>query len=86
MLSRALSFVLRWGGFFVLCVAVGVALEKAGLPAHGTLHDVWQTFTHSFRYVDRWFVWAMPYAVLGGLVVGPLVLMALFDRFRRRGR
>ena len=70
----------------MLCVAVGVALEKAGLPAHGTVHDVWLSVTHTFRHAGRWFAWAMPYATLGGLVVAPLLLLALFDRRRRRRR
>ena len=79
-----IAFVLRWGAVFVLCVSVGVALEKAGLPAHGTLHDVWRTVAGWSRHLDRWFAWAMPYAMLGGLVVAPLLLLALFDRHRRR--
>ena len=81
-----IAFFLRWAGFFVLCVSVGVALEKVGLPAHGTLHDVWRTIVGMSHQVDRWIAWSIPYALLGGLVCGPLLLLALFDRRRRQRR
>jgi len=72
-------------GLFVLCVLVGLFLESIGITAHGVLYDTWQTIGSLFRRIGNLVAWSLPYALLGAIVVVPLMLLGLVER-RRRGR
>ena len=80
-----MTYVGRAVGLFVLCVLVGLFLESIGITAHGILTDTWRTVGGLFRKVGDLVAWSLPYALLGAIVVVPLLLLSLVER-RRRGR
>jgi hypothetical protein len=81
-----MSFVGRAIGLFVLCVLVGLFLETIGISARGILNDTWHTVGAVFRRLVDLIDWALPYALLGAVIVVPLTLLSFFDKRRRRGR
>ncbi len=81
-----MTLVGRAIGLFVLCVLVGVFLESIGVTAHGILYDTWHTIGALFRKIGDLVAWSLPYAVLGAIVVVPLMLLSLVERRRRRRR
>ena len=80
-----MTYVGRAIGLFVLCVLVGLFLESIGITAHGVLTDTWHTIGSLFRKIGDLVAWSLPYALLGAIVVVPLMLLSLIGR-RRRGR
>ena len=73
-------------GLFVLCILVGLFFESIGITAHGILTDTWHTIGALFRKLGDLVAWSLPYALLGAIVVVPLMLLGLVARRRRRGR
>ena len=70
-------------GLLVLCLLVGLLLTRLGIAAHGILTDTWHTILAVFRLVGGLVWWAVPYMLLGAVVVVPLFLLLLIAR---RGR
>ena len=78
------SMIGRAIGALVLCLLVGLLLTHLGIAARGILTDTWHTILAVGRLVGDLIVWAVPYTLLGVVVV-PLLLIGLFFR-RGRGR
>ncbi len=64
-------------GVVVLCLLVGLFLTHLGIAARGILTDTWHTILSVFRLVGDLIVWAVPYTLLGAVVVVPLLLLGL---------
>jgi Na+/H+-dicarboxylate symporter len=79
-----MTIVGRAIGLFVLCLLVGLFLEGLGVTAHGILTDTWHTIGSVFHKLGDFIVWSLPYALLGAVIVVPLMLLGLIDRRRRR--
>jgi len=71
-------------GLFALCVLVGMFLESVGITARGIMTDTWHTLGLLWRKSRDFALWSLPYAMLGGIIVVPLALLSLLDRFHRR--
>ena len=81
-----MSLVGRAIGLFVLCVLVGLFLETIGVSARGIFYDTWHTIGAVFRRIGDLLDWALPYALLGAVIVVPLTVISFFDKRRRRRR
>ncbi len=79
-----MTLVGRAIGLFVLCALVGLFLESLGITAHGILSDTWHTIGLLFRRIGDLVAWSLPYALLGAIIVLPLLLLSLIERRRRR--
>ncbi len=79
-----MTLVARAIGLVVLCVLVGLLLEGLGITAGGILHDTWNTIVAVATKFRDLVAWAVPYALLGAVIVVPLALLNLVGRFRRR--
>jgi len=71
-------------GLFVLCILVGLFLESIGITLQGLLTDTWHTLDMLWQKSRDLVAWSLPYALLGAIIVVPLVLLSLVDRLRRR--
>jgi succinate dehydrogenase hydrophobic anchor subunit len=71
-------------GCVVLCLLVGLLLNHLGIAARGILTDTWRTILEVFRLVADLVSWAVPYTLLGAVVVVPLLLLGLVSRRLRR--
>jgi hypothetical protein len=69
----------------LLCLLVGLLLDSLGISARGILHDTGHTILLVGRLAVRLVEWALPYMLLGAVVVLPaaIILWAL-KRGRRR--
>ena len=74
MIGQALG---RLIGLLVLCLLVGLLLTHLGIAARGILTDTWHTIELVFRLIGNLVEWAVPYALLGAIVVVPVVLVEL---------
>jgi hypothetical protein len=70
-------------GALVLCLLVGLLLTHLGIAARGILTDTWHTILAVARLVGDLIVWAVPYTLLGAVVVVPVLLIGFV--FRRGG-
>ncbi|HEX3954345.1 MAG TPA: DUF6460 domain-containing protein [Stellaceae bacterium] len=73
-------------GLFVLCVLVGLFLERLGITAQGMLNDTWHTIGALGGRIAALLTWSLPYALLGALIVVPLFLLNLLANYRRGRR
>ena len=64
-------------GVLVLCLLVGLLLTHLGIAARGILNDTWHTILSVGRLVGNLVEWAVPYTLLGAVVIVPLALMGL---------
>jgi hypothetical protein len=64
-------------GLLVLCLLVGLLLTHLGIAARGIMTDTWHTIVSVFRLVGTLAWWAVPYMLLGAVVVVPLLLLGL---------
>ena len=78
------SLVGRVVGALLLCLLVGLLLTHLGIAARGILTDTWHTILSVGRLVGDLLQWAVPYTLLGAVIVVPLLLVGLL--FRRGGR
>jgi hypothetical protein len=78
------SMIGRAIGAVVLCLLVGLLLTHFGIAARGILTDTWHTILSVGRLVGDVIQWAVPYTLLGAVVVVPLLLIGFV--FRRGGR
>ena len=62
-------------GVIVLCLLVGLLLTHLGIAARGILTDTWHTIRSVGRLVGGLVEWALPYTLLGAVVVVPLLLI-----------
>src|SRR5262249_51757637 len=66
------SMIGRAIGALVLCLLVGLLLTHLGIAARGILTDTWHTILAVGRLVGDVIQWAVPYTLLGAVVVVPL--------------
>ena len=72
-------------GVIVLCLLVGLFLTHLGIAARGILTDTWHTILSVGRLVGDTVMWAVPYILLGAVVVLPLLILGfLLKRGLRR--
>jgi len=64
-------------GVLVLCLLVGLLLTHLGIAARGILTDTWNTILSVGRLVGDVITWAVPYTLLGAVVVVPLLIVGL---------
>ena len=64
-------------GIIVLCLLVGLFLTHLGISAHGIFTDTWHTILSVARLIGDLFIWAVPYTLLGAVVVVPLLIIGL---------
>jgi ABC-type Fe3+ transport system permease subunit len=81
---RPMIYVGRAIGLFVLCVLVGLFLESIGITAGGIFHDTWHTIGSLAGKLAELAAWSLPYALVGAIVVVPLMLLRLVESRRRR--
>ena len=62
-------------GVLVLCLLVGLLLTHLGIAARGILTDTWHTILSVGRLVGEMVQWALPYTLLGAVVVVPFLLI-----------
>jgi Na+/H+-dicarboxylate symporter len=75
---RAVSPMIgRMIGVIVLCLLVGLFLTHLGIAARGILNDTWHTILSVGRLVGDVIIWAVPYILLGAVVVVPLAILGL---------
>jgi hypothetical protein len=67
-------------GLLVLCLLVGLLLTRLGIAPHGILTDTWRTVLAVFHLVGGLVWWAVPYTLLGAVLVVPLFLLLLIAR------
>ncbi|HEV2303097.1 MAG TPA: DUF6460 domain-containing protein [Stellaceae bacterium] len=72
-------------GLVLLCLLVGLFLDSLGVSARGMLDNTWATVLSVVRLGENGIDWALPYTLLGAVVVVPLAaLVFALKRFRRR--
>jgi hypothetical protein len=64
-------------GVIVLCLLVGLLLTHLGIAARGILTDTWHTIISVGRLAGDLIMWAVPYTLLGAVVVVPLLLLGI---------
>jgi hypothetical protein len=64
----------------VLCLLVGLGLTYLGIAPRGILTDTRRTILAVFHLVGGLVWWAVPYTLLGAVVVVPLFLLFLIAR------
>ncbi len=62
-------------GVLVLCLLAGLFLTHLGIAARGILTDTWHTILSVGRLVGDIVMWAVPYTLLGAVVVLPLLIL-----------
>ena len=62
-------------GVLVLCLLVGLLLTHLGIAARGILTDTWHTILSVG--LGEMLQWALPYTLLGAVVVVPLLVIGL---------
>jgi len=65
----------RMIGVVVLCLLVGLFLTHLGIAARGIVNDTWHTILAVARLIGDLVMWAVPYILLGAVVVLPLLLL-----------
>jgi len=68
MIGRAIGGV-------VLCLLVGLLLTHLGIAARGILNDTCHTILSVGRLIGNLAEWAVPYTLLGAVVIVPLALI-----------
>ncbi|HEX3864985.1 MAG TPA: hypothetical protein VHY35_25130 [Stellaceae bacterium] len=68
---------------FGICVLVGLLLDRIGITAHGLVHDTWHTIVAVVTKFRNAIAWSLPYALLGAIVVVPVMLLRVVERKRK---
>jgi hypothetical protein len=71
-------------GVLVLCFLAGLFLSRLGITARGIITDTWATILSVFALLGDLVGWAIPYVLLGAVVVVPLIVLSLLHRYTRR--
>ena len=61
----------------ILCLLVGLFLTHLGISARGILTDTWRTILSVGQLMGDLIMWAVPYTLLGAVIVVPLLLIGL---------
>jgi galactitol-specific phosphotransferase system IIC component len=70
-------------GLVLLCLLVGLFLDSLGVSARGMLDNTWATVLSVVRLGENALQWALPYTLLGAVVVVPVVVIVFaLRRFR----
>lgn len=79
-----MNIVGRLIGLLVLCLVVGLFLSMIGVTAQSIFVDTWGTLVSLARVLQDFLLWAVPYTVLGAVIVVPLAALSAIRRFSRR--
>jgi hypothetical protein len=71
-------------GLLLLCFIVGVMLAFLGTTPATLFRDLWAWLLAAWATVVDVFAWAMPYIVLGAMVVVPIAVVSWLLRLARR--
>ena len=71
-------------GIIVICFLAGLFLSRLGITARGIITDTWATILSVFTLLGDLVSWAVPYVLLGAVIVVPLVVLSLLHRYTRR--
>ena len=72
-------------GLVLLCLLVGLFLDSLGVSARGMLDNTWMTVLSVVRLGENALDWALPYTLLGAVIVVPLAALGfVLKRVRRR--
>jgi Na+/H+-dicarboxylate symporter len=71
-------------GLLLLCFIVGVVLAFLGTTPATLFRDLWGALLGAWGTVVDVFAWAMPYIVLGAMVVVPIAVVSWLLRLARR--
>jgi hypothetical protein len=73
-------------GLVLLCLVVGLVLATLHITPRGLFLDTWATIRHIVDLFLSVGSWAIPYILLGALVVVPIAVVSwLLKGARRRG-
>ena len=64
-------------GVLILCLLVGLFLTHLGISERGILTDTWRTILSVGQLMGDLIMWAVPYTLLGAVIVVPLLLIGL---------
>jgi hypothetical protein len=85
MAARPRPLIARGAALVLLCLLVGLLLDSLGVSAHGLLHDTGHTLLKLWRLLIKAIEWAVPYILLGAIIVVPAALLRFaWLRARRR--
>jgi hypothetical protein len=76
--------VARLVGLLVLCFVVGVVLTFLGATPRTIFSDLWGALVGAWGMVVDTLAWAMPYILLGAMVVVPIAVVSWLLRLARR--
>ena len=79
-----MTIVGRVIGVIVLCFLAGLFLSRLGITARGIVTDTWATILSVFALLGDLVGWAVPYVLLGAVIVVPLFVLSLLHRYTRR--
>ena len=79
-----MTIVGRVIGIIVICFLAGLFLSRLGITARGIITDTWATILSVFTLLGDLVSWAVPYVLLGAVIVVPLVVLSLLHRYMRR--
>jgi Na+/H+-dicarboxylate symporter len=68
----------------LICLVVGLLMAFFGITPQHMVDDTIATAQHAWLLVLHFVLWAVPYILLGGSVVLPIVAIMLILRFVRR--
>lgn len=71
-------------GLLLLCFIVGVVLAFLGTTPATLFGDLWAWLLAAWATVVDVFAWAMPYILLGAMVVVPIAVVSWLLRLARR--
>jgi hypothetical protein len=71
-------------GLLVLCFLVGLFLATLGITPRGILTDTWETILSVAYLAKDLTLWAIPYILLGAVVVIPVALLGVARRLGPR--
>jgi uncharacterized protein DUF6460 len=80
LVRAAMTMIGRAIGLIVLCFLVGLLLSRLGITARGILTDTSTTILSVFALLADWLQWAVPYVLLGAVIVVPLFLLGALQR------
>lgn len=75
----------RLVGLVLLCLLVGLFLDSLGVSARGMLDNTWNTVLSVVRLGESAVDWALPYTLLGAVIVVPVAALGFALKRVRRG-
>jgi hypothetical protein len=71
-------------GLVLLCLVVGLILATLHITPLGLVTETWATIRHAINLFLEVASWAIPYILLGAVVVVPIVVLSVVLRGARR--